>query len=88
MHFLPSLEDKTVDKYLKPPYKQDRIQANERTLNSISEAHKIEWEEIDLIDCPIPSNDPPEVIEERIRIALEESNKLTEWPDVDNYVDD
>ena len=40
-----------------------------------------------VIDCPIPSNDPPEVIEERIRKAMEESEKLTEWPDVDNYVD-
>lgn len=45
-------------------------------------------EGIALIDCPILSNDPPEVIEERIRKAVEESNKLTEWPDVDNYVDD
>ena|GEM_PF-3971724 len=45
-------------------------------------------EGIDLIDCPIPSNDPPEVIEERIRKAIEESDKLTDWIDVDNYVDD
>lgn len=38
-------------------------------------------------DCFIPSNDPPEVIEERIRKAIEESKKLTDWPDVDNYYD-
>ena len=40
-----------------------------------------------MIDGPSPSNDPPEVIEERSRKAMEESEKLTEWPDVDNYVD-
>lgn len=44
-------------------------------------------ERVIMIDCPIPSNDPPEVIEERIRKAMEESEKLTEWPDVDNYID-
>ena len=44
-------------------------------------------EGIVLKDCFIPSNDPPEVIEERIRKAIEESEKLTEWPDVDNYYD-
>lgn len=36
----------------------------------------------------IPSNDPLEVIEERLKKAQEESGKLTEWPDPDNYVDD
>lgn len=39
-------------------------------------------------DCPTPSNDPPEVIEERIRKAIEESEKLTELPDIDSYIDD
>ena len=28
-----------------------------------------------------------EVIEERLKKAQEESDKLTEWPDLDNYVD-
>ena len=36
----------------------------------------------------IPSNDPIEVIEERIRQAEEESANLTEWPDPDNYIED
>lgn len=35
----------------------------------------------------IPSNDPIEVIEERLKKAQEESEKLTEWPAPDNYVD-
>lgn len=39
-------------------------------------------------DYPILTDDPIEVIEERLRKAIEESNKLTEWPDVDNYYDD
>lgn len=40
-----------------------------------------------MIDGVIPSGDPIEVIEERIRKAEEESAKLTEWPDVANYVE-
>ena len=44
-------------------------------------------EGINLIDCPIPSDDSLEVIEERIRKDIEESDKLTEWPDVGNYID-
>ncbi len=36
----------------------------------------------------IPSNDPIEVIEERIRQAEEKTALLTEWPDPDNYTDD
>lgn len=36
----------------------------------------------------IPSNDPIEVIEERIRQAEERSALLTDWPDPDNYIDD
>lgn len=44
--FLPSLIDETVDKYLKPPYNLDRIQAAEKTLDSIAETHGIEWREL------------------------------------------
>lgn len=44
--FLSSLIDETVDKYLKPPYNLDRVQAAERTLNSISKTHGIEWREL------------------------------------------
>lgn len=35
----------------------------------------------------LPSNLPPEELEELIKKAKEESEKLTEWPDPDNYVD-